>query len=80
MLLDVIVVELRDRIRKLVVASSMSLYGAGAYRCPACGGSVARPRNDEKGLPELIAWCWDQRAQDSVENSLSELQVRALVR
>jgi dTDP-L-rhamnose 4-epimerase len=27
----------RDRVRKLVVASSMSIYGEGAYTCPACG-------------------------------------------
>jgi dTDP-L-rhamnose 4-epimerase len=31
------VVERRERIRKLVVASSMSIYGEGAYACPACG-------------------------------------------
>lgn len=27
----------RQQIRKLVVASSMSIYGEGAYRCEACG-------------------------------------------
>lgn len=27
----------RDRIRKLVVASSMSIYGEGEYRCKECG-------------------------------------------
>ncbi len=31
------IVERRDRIRKLVVASSMSIYGEGAYTCPSCG-------------------------------------------
>jgi dTDP-L-rhamnose 4-epimerase len=31
------IVRRRDRIRKLVVASSMSIYGEGAYRCVACG-------------------------------------------
>src|ERR1044072_4519201 len=31
------VVERRERILKLVVASSMSIYGEGAYACPACG-------------------------------------------
>ncbi len=35
-LLDVIVNE-RVPLRKLVVASSMSLYGEGRYVCPACG-------------------------------------------
>jgi len=31
------VVERRSRIRKLVVASSMSIYGEGAYKCANCG-------------------------------------------
>jgi dTDP-L-rhamnose 4-epimerase len=30
----------RGQIRKLVVASSMSIYGEGAYHCPACGTIV----------------------------------------
>ncbi|HXG65750.1 MAG TPA: SDR family NAD(P)-dependent oxidoreductase [Blastocatellia bacterium] len=30
-------IKRRDRIRKLVVASSMSIYGEGAYRCATCG-------------------------------------------
>jgi dTDP-L-rhamnose 4-epimerase len=45
LLLDLLV-DARDRIRKLVVASSMSLYGEGAYRCPDCGGQAIRPRDD----------------------------------
>lgn len=28
----------KHRVRKLMVASSMSIYGEGAYRCRACGG------------------------------------------
>lgn len=35
-------IERRKQIRKVVVASSMSIYGEGAYRCPQCG-PVARP-------------------------------------
>ncbi|MFN2433188.1 MAG: NAD-dependent epimerase/dehydratase family protein [Gemmatimonadota bacterium] len=38
------VLERRDRIRKLVVASSMSVYGEGAYGCPACGPVEAEER------------------------------------
>lgn len=34
----------RDRIRKLVVASSMSIYGEGAYACPAHGSVSPPPR------------------------------------
>ncbi|HYH86651.1 MAG TPA: NAD-dependent epimerase/dehydratase family protein [Pyrinomonadaceae bacterium] len=30
-------VNRRDRVRKLIVASSMSIYGEGAYRCPEHG-------------------------------------------
>ncbi len=29
--------ERTHRVRKLIVASSMSIYGEGAYRCPSCG-------------------------------------------
>lgn len=29
--------ERRTQIRKLIVASSMSIYGEGAYECPSCG-------------------------------------------
>lgn len=34
----------RDRIRKLIVASSMSIYGEGAYQCPNCGRSYPHLR------------------------------------
>jgi dTDP-L-rhamnose 4-epimerase len=33
-------VNKRGRVRKLVVASSMSIYGEGAYACGGCGASV----------------------------------------
>ena len=38
------VVARRDRIRTLVVASSMSIYGEGAYACPAHGSVAPPPR------------------------------------
>lgn len=38
----------KHRVRKLVVASSMSCYGEGAYRCPACGSSKVAPRTQER--------------------------------
>jgi len=53
-LLD-LVVKSRDRIRKFVVASSMSLYGEGAYRCPSCGGTEGRERDDA----QLAAGQWE---------------------
>ena len=45
LLLDVVLAA-RDRVKRLVVASSMSLYGEGAYSCPACGGSRGLPRDE----------------------------------
>jgi dTDP-L-rhamnose 4-epimerase len=38
----------RGRVRKLVVASSMSIYGEGAYRCPDCGPVYPRLRPTEQ--------------------------------
>ena len=46
-LLDVVAQKGKD-LEKLVVASSMSLYGEGAYRCPDCGGGKARPREEAR--------------------------------
>jgi dTDP-L-rhamnose 4-epimerase len=34
----------RGRVRKLIVASSMSIYGEGAYACEACGGAQVHPK------------------------------------
>ena len=42
------VVERRDRIRRLVVASSMVVYGEGAYDCSAHGRLVPGPRPTEQ--------------------------------
>jgi dTDP-L-rhamnose 4-epimerase len=53
-LLDVIV-KRKERIRTMVVASSMSLYGEGAYRCPACGGDRKRARTPDR----LEAGLWE---------------------
>ncbi len=54
MLLELLVSR-RDRVKKLVVASSMSLYGEGAYRCPGCGGSLA----GERTTARLEAGIWE---------------------
>jgi len=47
----------RDRVRKLVVASSMSVYGEGAYRCPNCGPAYPRSRPEA----QLAARDWEPR-------------------
>ena len=54
-LLDLLVNRARERPRKLVVASSMSLYGEGAYGCPACGDGIAAARRPE----DLAAGRWE---------------------
>jgi len=49
---------IRDRLEKVVVASSMSIYGEGLYRCPREARDVApTPRPDE----QLAAREWDLR-------------------
>jgi dTDP-L-rhamnose 4-epimerase len=48
-------VESRGRVRKVVVASSMSIYGEGAYRCSACGPVYPRLRSTE----QLSAADWE---------------------
>ena len=47
--------DVRHDIRKLVVASSMSAYGEGAYECARCGlvNAAVRP------LEQLVARQWD---------------------
>jgi dTDP-L-rhamnose 4-epimerase len=54
------VLERRDRIRKLLVASSMSIYGEGQYRNPETGERGLAPglRSDE----QLAARRWDIEA------------------
>jgi len=42
-------------LRKVIVASSMSIYGEGAYRCPGCG-PVAPPI---RGVGQLDARLWE---------------------
>ncbi|HYE79634.1 MAG TPA: NAD-dependent epimerase/dehydratase family protein, partial [bacterium] len=49
------VVGRRDTVRKLVVASSMSIYGEGLYRCAGCGRDVEAVRAPE----DLEARRWD---------------------
>ena len=52
------VLEVRDRIKKIVVASSMSIYGEGLYRCEAEGKELSpRMRSDD----QLRAREWEPR-------------------
>lgn len=49
------VVERRDKIRKLIVASSMSIYGEGAYNCQNCGNTAPPLRT----AAQLETRVWD---------------------
>src|SRR6185436_8635168 len=55
-------VERRDRLRKLLVASSMSIYGEGQYSKPATGESGLAPWLRPE--PQLAAREWDVLADD----------------
>jgi dTDP-L-rhamnose 4-epimerase len=56
------VLERRDRIRKLLVASSMSIYGEGQYRNPQTGESGLAP--GVRPEIQLAARNWDVLADD----------------
>jgi dTDP-L-rhamnose 4-epimerase len=58
--------EVRDSLQKAVVASSMSIYGEGLYRCPQEGTLVerAQPRPDE----QLAARDWELRCPSCGEH------------
>jgi len=46
-LLDILVNK-ETPVKKVVVASSMSLYGEGSYECPKCRGNIHKPRTHEQ--------------------------------
>jgi dTDP-L-rhamnose 4-epimerase len=54
-----LLISRRTELRKLVVASSMSAYGEGAYRCLSCGPSSAERRHVE----QLLRREWDLKCQ-----------------
>jgi len=49
------IVKRRPQVQKLVVASSMSIYGEGAYSCDNCGPVQPKLR----ALPQLLNRDWD---------------------
>lgn len=58
-LLDVLV-NTKNRVKKLIVAGSMSSYGEGLYRCPKCGivkGEMRPEENLRKKIWECICKC-----------------------
>jgi dTDP-L-rhamnose 4-epimerase len=59
------VVERRDAIRKLLVASSMSIYGEGQYRDPRSGASGLAP--GQRPESQLAARRWEVLADDGAD-------------
>lgn len=53
-------IPLRDRIQRLVVASSMSIYGEGEYECPTHGRVAPGPRAEK----QLIERDWEVHCPD----------------
>lgn len=50
-----VLIEAKRRVRKLIVASSMSIYGEGAYECRRCGFCAPPPRI----IAQLAAKVWE---------------------
>ncbi|HID61255.1 MAG TPA: NAD-dependent epimerase/dehydratase family protein [Anaerolineae bacterium] len=55
--LEVIATEYKGKIHKLIVASSMSVYGEGEYRCSHCGIVYPMLRSEE----QLLRRNWEMR-------------------
>jgi dTDP-L-rhamnose 4-epimerase len=73
-----VIVGMKENIRKLVVASSMSIYGEGAYACPTCAGRVPQERTEaqlESGDWEpLCLRCGDHlRPEPTPETKTAEI-------
>jgi dTDP-L-rhamnose 4-epimerase len=62
-LLDAIV-KRRPQVRKLVVASSMSIYGEGAYSCPTCGSLQPKLRP----VSQLLERDWELKCPQCNSN------------
>lgn len=56
-LLEALIEKKRDVVRKLIVASSMSVYGEGQYSCPRCG-TIYPPLRAKEQLKERK---WEMR-------------------
>lgn len=54
------IIKRRDKIKKLIVASSMSIYGEGAYNCADCGTVYPQLRETE----QLLERRWELECQN----------------
>jgi dTDP-L-rhamnose 4-epimerase len=71
-LLDILANDatIRGRVRKLVVASSMSIYGEGKYECPVHGVVCPKLRSNE----QLAARDWEMRCPVSDERPTTNVR------
>lgn len=58
-LLDVLANRRDLGVRRIVLASSRSVYGEGAYVCPACGDDVGRLFPGARSAVQLAGHSWD---------------------
>ena len=56
LLLDVLAAMPERSVRRLVLASSRSVYGEGAYACASCGGGRMNPRARTPGQLQVRQW------------------------
>lgn len=62
-LLDVLANDPERTVRKIVLASSRSIYGEGAYVCPRCARD-ARHHPETRGQAQLADKCWEHACPD----------------
>jgi len=58
-LLEVIANSKYSKVKRVVLASSRSVYGEGAYVCPKCGASVGRVFPKARSTARLVAHLWE---------------------
>ena len=65
LLLDIIAQGEASQVKRLVLASSRSVYGEGAYVCPSCGLDPVYP--DSRSLEALAAHRWEYECPACVQ-------------
>lgn len=58
-LLDILANSPNHSVKRIVLASSRSIYGEGAYICSACGDTVGRLFPDSRPASQLAAHRWE---------------------
>ena len=58
-LLDLLANQQNPSVKRIVLASSRSIYGEGAYLCPICGDQTGRAFPDSRPATQLAAHRWE---------------------